>query len=148
MGFRSARRSMVSHRLLVLGSKALPEAAEDGLLTAEDVGGLDLMHTRLVVLSACDTGLGAITSGQGVFGLRRAFVEAGARTLVMSLWKVPDSQTQELMEDLYRHLLQGASPCDALRQAQLMIKARFPSPYYWGAFICQGDPAPVELPKN
>jgi CHAT domain-containing protein len=121
----------------------LPEEAEDGLLTAEDVTGLDLLATELVVLSACDTGLGQIHVGEGVFGLRRAFVLAGARTLVMSLWKVPDDQTRELMEDFYGRLLAGEGRAQALRQAQLAMKAKYPDPFYWGAFICQGDPSPL-----
>jgi CHAT domain-containing protein len=120
-----------------------PAEAEDGLLTAEDITGLDLLGTQLVVLSACETGLGEIHVGEGVFGLGRAFVLAGAKTLVMSLWKVPDQQTQELMEDFYRRLLDGQPRAEALRQAQLALKARYPNPLFWGAFICQGDPAPL-----
>jgi tetratricopeptide (TPR) repeat protein len=120
-----------------------PTAAEDGLLTAEDVIGLDLRATELVVLSACDTGLGDIHTGEGVFGLRRAFVLAGARTLVMSLWKVPDEPTRELMENFYGRLLAGQGRAEALRDAQLTIKVKYPEPFYWGAFICQGDPSPL-----
>jgi hypothetical protein len=125
---------------------ALPAEAEDGILTAEDVSGLDLLATELVVLSACETGLGEVRTGEGVFGLRRAFVLAGAKTLVMSLWKVPDAQTRELMEDFYRRILQGEGRVAALRAAQLAMKEKYPDPYYWGAFICQGEPGPLPLP--
>jgi CHAT domain-containing protein/tetratricopeptide (TPR) repeat protein len=118
-----------------------PAEAEDGLLTAEDVSSLDLLATELVVLSACETGLGQVHVGEGVFGLRRAFVLAGAKTLVMSLWKVPDEPTRELMEDFYGRLLAGEGRAEALRLAQLAMKARYPDPFYWGAFICQGDPS-------
>lgn len=126
----------------------VPAEAEDGLLTAEDVSGLDLLDTELVVLSACETGLGEVRIGEGVFGLRRAFVLAGARTLVMSLWKVPDEQTQELMEDFYRRILSGQPRAGALREAQLMMKVKYPDPIYWGAFICQGEPGPLRYPLH
>ena len=81
--------------------------------------------------------------GEGVFGLRRAFVLAGANTHVMSLWKVPDQQTQELMADFYLGILTGEARAKALRQAQLAMKEKYPDPLYWGAFICQGDPGPL-----
>lgn len=126
-----------------LNNYLLPEDAEDGLLTAEDVTGLELSNTELVVLSACETGLGEIRVGEGVLGLRRAFVLAGASTLVMSLWKVPDEQTSELMVDFYRRLLGGEGRAEALRNAQLAMKEKYPDPLYWGAFICQGDPSPL-----
>lgn len=128
-----------------LQGKPLPPEAEDAILNAEDVSGLDLSGTELVVLSACETGLGDIQVGEGVFGLRRAFVLAGAKTLVMSLWKVPDQQTQELMEDFYHRILSGKDRASALREAQLAMKDKYPDPLYWGAFICQGDPGPIRL---
>jgi CHAT domain-containing protein/tetratricopeptide (TPR) repeat protein len=126
----------------------LADEAEDGLLTAEDVSGLDLLSTDLVVLSACETGLGEVRSGEGVFGLRRAFVLAGAKTLVMSLWKVDDERTRELMEDFYARLLQHEPRAQALRRAQLAVKVQYPEPYNWGAFICQGDPSPLPKPHR
>jgi CHAT domain-containing protein/tetratricopeptide (TPR) repeat protein len=117
----------------------LPPEAEDGLLTAEDVTGLDLVGTELVVLSACDTGLGEIQAGEGVFGLRRAFVLAGAQTLVMSLWKVPDADTTELMERFYSNLVdRRMDTAEALRCAQLEMRRRNASVFRWGAFVCQG----------
>jgi CHAT domain-containing protein/tetratricopeptide (TPR) repeat protein len=117
----------------------LPVAAEDGLLTAADLATMDLSGTALVVLSACETGLGEIAIGQGVYGLRRSASLAGARSLIMSLWKVPDRETDELMEGFYRRLRSGDTRSNALRQAQLDIKARKHNPFFWGAFICQGD---------
>ena len=111
------------------------------------MSGLDLVATELAVLSACETGLGKIQVGEGVFGLRRAFMLAGAKTLVMSLWKVPDRQTQELMVHFYRQILQGQPRAEALREAQRALQAQYPHPYYWGAFICLGDPSPLPSPN-
>jgi hypothetical protein len=99
--------SPVSRPAGVDDGKPLPPEAEDVLLTAEDVTGLDLLDTELVVLSACDTELGEVHTGEGVFGLRRAFIVAGARTLVMSLWQVPAEQTRELMIDFHQRVLPG-----------------------------------------
>ncbi|CAN5627351.1 hypothetical protein BH23GEM9_BH23GEM9_05140 [soil metagenome] len=122
------------------GGTPQPEVG-DGILTAEDVAGLDLLETQLVVLSACETGLGDVHVGEGVYGLRRAFIVAGARTLIMSLWKVPDEETRELMETFYRELLEeGRSRGAALHEAQHALRRRYPDdPFVWGAFICQGE---------
>jgi CHAT domain-containing protein len=70
----------------------------------------------------------------------RSFVLAGAKTLVMNLWKVPDIHTQELMKSFYEHLKEGYRALDALKKGRLIMKEKYPNPYYWGAFICQGDP--------
>lgn len=124
---------------------APPEEADNGLLTALEVSSLDLHGTELVVLSACRTGEGDIRVGEGVIGLQRAFAIAGAKTLVMSLWGVDDEATRELMVGFYKRLLAGEGKAKALRHAQddLRAKPEYADPYYWAAFICQGDQAPL-----
>jgi CHAT domain-containing protein/tetratricopeptide (TPR) repeat protein len=122
----------------------------DGLLTALEVENLDLWGTELVVLSACETGLGEVQVGEGVLGLRRAFQLAGARTVVASLWKVPDAETERLMAAFLGRWLQGEPPPNALRQAQLELIRRLRTetsatrrqaqPLYWAGFICHGSP--------
>lgn len=117
-------------------------AHEDGMLTAEDVTGLDLLGTDLVVLSACMSGVGEVKAGEGVFGLRRSFAIAGAKTLVMSLWPVDDEITLLLMKRFYKALRSGKTCVDALRDSQLLIKGQYATPDNpapWGAFICQGE---------
>lgn len=114
---------------------------DDGILTALEASGLNLWGTKLVVLSACDTGLGEVKNGEGVYGLRRAFVLAGTESLMMSLWSVSDYVTRELMTNYYKNLKQGMGRGAALRQVQLeMLKRKERQhPFYWAAFIQSGE---------
>ena len=127
------------------GASGITEG-DDGILTALEITGMDLFGTELVVLSACATGVGEIKTGEGVFGLRRAFALAGAKNLLMSLWPVSDEITANQMKAFYRNL-QTLPPADALRQAQLQtikeLKAKegFASPALWAPFILQGGQA-------
>jgi CHAT domain-containing protein len=116
-------------------SQSPPESA---LATALELSGLNLWGTQLVVLSACDTGRGDVKLGQGVYGLRRAFIVAGAETVVMSLWKVNDETTRSLMEAYYSNLLAGQGRASALRQAMRWLRATQPHPHYWAPFIALG----------
>ncbi|MCS6782795.1 MAG: CHAT domain-containing protein [Gloeomargarita sp. SKYG98] len=126
--------------LALAGFNLRQSGPDDGVLTALEVTGLDLRGTQLVVLSACETGLGDVAAGEGVYGLRRALVLAGAQAQVMSLWKVDDQATQELMVGFYRRLAQGVGRGEALRQAQLaMLQSSRKEPYYWAGFVVAGD---------
>jgi CHAT domain-containing protein len=130
----------------------------DGIFTAEEVMHLDLAKTRVVVLSACETGLGESAGGEGLLGLQRAFQIAGARTVVASLWKVDDRATRDLMERFYENMwTREMGKAQALREAQIwMLRDRGPRglvevkegepeppqrlpPYYWGAFVLSGE---------
>lgn len=114
---------------------------DDGILTALEASGLDLWGTKLVVLSACDTGLGEVHTGEGVYGLRRSFAIAGAESLVMSLWPVSDYVTRELMTGYYKNLKQGLGRGESLRLVQLEM-LKHPAtrhPFYWASFIESGN---------
>lgn len=118
--------------------------ADNGVLTAYEAATLNLQGTELVVLSACETGLGQTQGGEGVFGLRRALQEGGAESVLMSMWSVPDHETQELMTLFYQKWIGGKEKHEALREVQNelrgRVKARYGGDlaYYWGAFVLVG----------
>ncbi|EDX74377.1 Tetratricopeptide repeat family [Coleofasciculus chthonoplastes PCC 7420] len=162
-----------------LEGKPLPDAAEKGMVFAQDIAALDLWETELAILSACQTGIGDVKLGEGVFGLRRAFAIAGTKTLIMSLWSVPDRATALLMNRFLSNLRQGIGRRVALKEAQdyirtIMVKQLQESelgcsilaelekelpqtrqlhptaqalahPYFWGAWVCQGETKAVKL---
>jgi CHAT domain-containing protein/Tfp pilus assembly protein PilF len=128
-----------------LAGKPAGEGLDNGVLTAMEAGSLNLRGTQLVVLSACNTGQGDVKNGEGVFGLRRAFEEAGAESVLMSLWSVPDRETLELMQRFYKKWLGGIEIHEALKEAQLEMREQVRKshngkdlPYYWGAFVLVG----------
>jgi len=127
----------------ILEGDTLPDNVEDGILTAKEIAGVDLHGLDLVVLSACQTGLGDISQGEGVFGLQRGFKKAGANSILMSLWEVDDKATQILMTQFYKNLLSGQSKHQSLLNAQKNLREYrnangeqcYNSPKYWAAFI-------------
>lgn len=137
--YRQADDPMLRSGLILAGGnrswqqQPIPDGVENGILTAYEVAQLDLRNTDLVVLSACETGLGDVQGSEGVYGLQRAFKQAGANYLLISLWKVPDAQTVELMETFYKNWLKGTDLPTAFRKAQLAMSEKY-SPYEWAAF--------------
>jgi CHAT domain-containing protein/tetratricopeptide (TPR) repeat protein len=164
----SGRNPLLLSGLVLAGANRSAEpdtrhspGATAGILTAEAIASLALGHVRMVVLSACETGLGKVAGGEGVFGLQRAFHQGGAERVVASLWKVDDDATRALMIEFYRNLWgKGLGTAEALRQAQLTMRSRFdpvarklrglepldvptgkrgPSVFDWAAFVLSGD---------
>ena len=123
------------------GANRSKPGSHEGILTALEASNLNLWGTRVVTLSACETGVGEVKNGEGVYGLRRAFLLAGAETVVMSLWPVSDRATREIMTAYYAGLNQGLERVEALRQAQLALLKRKDRqhPYYWAGFIQSGE---------
>jgi CHAT domain-containing protein len=107
---------------------------EDGILTAEEISQLDLRNTSLVIVSACDSGLGEINN-DGVEGLQRAFKVAGVNSLVVTLWKVDDSATELMMKEFYKNLTNGSSRRKAFDLARSAVKSKYPEPFYWAPFV-------------
>jgi CHAT domain-containing protein len=127
--------------LALAGANLNVSTTEDGVFTALEASSLNLWGTQLVTLSACDTGVGEVRNGDGVYGLRRAFFLAGAQTLVMSMWPVSDYVTRQIMTSYYTGLSQGLGRGEALRRTQLAVMrhAGRRHPFYWASFIQAGD---------
>jgi len=139
--------------LVLTGANALGESSssaalmDDGWVTAEEISLMQLQGTELVVLSACETGLGDVQVGEGVYGLRRAFLNAGARTLISTLFKVPSRQSAEIMGQFYDGLKEGKKgKLESLHDAQLWAINRrreqggAAHPFFWAGFVLVGDP--------
>ncbi|MFK7953739.1 MAG: CHAT domain-containing protein [Ekhidna sp.] len=114
------------------------KSGEDGILTAFEIMNLELTHTDMVVLSACETGLGEVSSGEGIYGLQRAFFVGGANTVIMSLWKVDDAATKDLMTSFYKEYLKKGNKREAFVNAQKKMRKKYKAPIFWGAFVMLG----------
>ncbi len=126
-----------------------PQGDDDGRLETHEVYGLDLSAAEMVVLSACQTNVGDVSRSDEIVGLTRAFFFAGTPTLVSSLWKVDDAATEKLMSAFYRNWQSGMGKAEALQAAQAELRETHPSPFYWAAFVLNGDPGEItSTPKE
>ena len=144
---RADLRPLLRSGIALAGANAASKYEEDGILTGLELAALDLRGTKLAVLSACDTGRGDVYRSEGVYGLRRALVMAGAESQVLSLWKVADDSTADLMAYFYGNLSRGAGRAEALRKAKQQLRTSpYAHPFYWAPFVLSGDWRPLGLP--
>jgi tetratricopeptide (TPR) repeat protein len=140
MVFKDSDNPLIRSGIIMSGAnpawsgQEIPDGIDDGILTAYEVSGLDLFNTQLVVLSACETGLGDIQGSEGVYGLQRSYKMAGVDYLIMSLWQVPDKETSEFMTLFYTHLLNTTNIRKAFAETQKTMRQAY-DPYYWAAFV-------------
>jgi CHAT domain-containing protein len=111
----------------------------DGVLTAYEAQGLDLEKTIMVILSACETSLGYLDAGEGVYGLQRAFRAAGAANIMTSLWKVDDTATRDFMIEFYTNFLKTKDATSSFFTAQKKMRDKYIHPFFWGAFVLSGE---------
>lgn len=128
----------IAYLMIQSGLVLAKEGEEDGFLNAYELMSMDLSETELVVLSACETGRGVLNSGEGVYGLQRATEIAGAKNCLMSLWKVDDLATQQLMTEFYKYWLKTDNLRQSFEEAQILLRKEYPNPYFWGAFVLVG----------
>jgi CHAT domain-containing protein len=132
--------SMIRSGIVLSGADSYSDLSpEDGILTAYEATNLSLDSSQLVVLSACETGIGETKNGEGVYGLQRGLKVAGVENILMSLWKVDDEATSQLMIEFYKAWLSGVEIHSAFKQSQLNLRKKFTNPFYWGAFILLGN---------
>ena len=133
---------------LIIFSKGPDKDNEDGYLEAEEIQQLKL-NSDLVVLSSCRSGIGAIDKAEGILGMQKSFFEAGAKSVVVSMWDVNDKYTSLFMQSFYKYLVDGYDKSEALRKAKMFfIKNYSANPYYWGAFVLSGNISPIEITKE